>query len=154
MTASEYVVWVDGDPAAQGSKRLVRLKDGRSVMLENSKRVKPWRAAVADAAREQRVQPFQGDVIIHARVRFVRPQKHYRKDGSITLSALPRPGYADCDKLARAICDALAGIAYANDRQVAALAIEREWASAGSGPGACILIRPCPPKGGWNYIAP
>ena len=39
MTASEYVVWVDGDPAAQGSKRLVRLKDGRSVMLENSKRV-------------------------------------------------------------------------------------------------------------------
>jgi crossover junction endodeoxyribonuclease RusA len=151
---TETVLWVDGDPAAQGSKRLVRLKDGRTVMLENSKRVKPWRAAVADAAREAGMKPTTVDVMIHARVRFVRPKKHFRKDGSVSPGAPARPGYADCDKLARAICDALAGIAYVNDRQVAALAVEREWAAEGTGSGATILIRPCPGKGGWGYHHP
>lgn len=150
MTA--WVVEVDGDPAAQGSKRLVRLKNGRSVMLEQSKRVKPWRAAVADAARAAGVQQQQGDVLVVARVRFVRPQSHYRADGTIRSSAPARPGYADCDKLARAIGDALAGIAYANDRQVAAMSIERVWADPGRGPGATITIQPCPPNGGWDYI--
>lgn len=151
---SGTVLWVDGDPAAQGSKRLVRLKTGRTIMLENSKRVKPWRAAVAEAARAANLKPVTTDVLIHARVRFVRPQSHYRPDGSIKPRSPDRPGYADCDKLARAICDALAGIAYANDRQVAALAIEREWAVEGTGSGAAILIKPCPGKGGWGYIAP
>lgn len=150
----KYFVWVDGDPAAQGSKRLVRLKNGRSVMLEQSKRVKPWRAAVADAARAANVQPLHGDVMIVARVRFVRPSGHYRKDGTVRDSAPARPGYADCDKLARAIGDALAGIAYANDRQVAAIALDRVWADEGVGPGASIMIQPCPPQGGWDYIAP
>lgn len=154
MRPEGYMVWVDGDPAAQGSKRLVRLKNGRSVMLENSKRVKPWRTAVAEAAREWKVQPYVGDVMLHVRVRFVRPQKHYRKDGTITPGAPARPGYADCDKLARAICDALAGIAYANDRQVAAIALEREWSPEGMGSGAIIRIVPCPAKGGWAYEHP
>jgi hypothetical protein len=53
--------------------------------------------------------------------------------------------------LARAICDALAGIAYRNDRQVALLAVERVWASPGEGPGATIGIAPAPAAGVWTY---
>lgn len=41
-----FVVY--GDPAPQGSKRHV----GRGVMIESSKKVKPWREAVVFAARE------------------------------------------------------------------------------------------------------
>lgn len=152
MTDRPVVVWVDGDPAAQGSKRLVRTKAGRTIMLENSRKVKPWRAAVADAAREARCPCFMGDVAIYAVVRFVRPKSHYRKDGSIKAGHAARPGYADCDKLARAICDGLAGIAYPNDRQVAVLAIERVWAAAGTGPGAVIGIGPAPESGRFEYL--
>lgn len=133
--------FVHGDPAAQGSKRLVRLRgSGRTIMLEQSRKVKPWRAAVAEAARAAGVQPFVGDVALVASVQFVRPAGQLRKDGTVKPFAPARPGYADCDKLARAICDGLAGVAYMNDRQVADLAIQRVWAPAGEGPGAWLTI--------------
>ena len=44
-----------GDPAPQGSKSHV----GNGVMIESSKRVKPWRRQVAAAARDGNVQAFQ-----------------------------------------------------------------------------------------------
>jgi hypothetical protein len=145
------VIWVDGDPAAQGSKKLVRLKTGRTIMLENSRKVKPWRAAVADAAREANCPMHMGDVAVYAVVRFVRPKSHYKADGTLRTGRQARPGYADCDKLARAICDGLAGIAYPNDRQVAILAIERVWANPGTGSGAIIQIGPAPAAGKFEY---
>jgi crossover junction endodeoxyribonuclease RusA len=134
--------FVPGNAAAQGSKRLVRLRNGRTVMLEQSRKVKPWRAAVAAAAAEAGCKPLTGDVALVASVQFVRPVGQLRKDGTVKGSAPARPGYADCDKLARAICDGLAGIAYTNDRQVAELAIQRVWAPSGEGPGAWLTICP------------
>jgi Holliday junction resolvase RusA-like endonuclease len=38
--------WIDGEPAPQGSKTGF-IKNGRVVMVEASKKVKPWREAVA-----------------------------------------------------------------------------------------------------------
>lgn len=137
--------FVAGDPAAQGSKRLVRLRNGRTVMLEQSKKVKPWRSAVAGETRAAGVSMMTGDVTLIACVQFVRPASHYRKDGTVKPSAPARPGYADCDKLARAICDGLTGIAYVDDRQVAFLSVERVWAPAGEGPGAWLEIGPLGP---------
>ena len=136
--------FVPGDPAAQGSKRLVRLRNGRTVMLEQSRKVKPWRAMIGECARAAGVEPLTADVRLDINVLFVRPASHYRKGalGLVKPSAPARPGYADCDKLARAICDGLAGVAYANDRQVAQLFIERSWAQAGGSPGAWITIGP------------
>ncbi len=152
MEPSEaWSIDVGGDPATQGSKRLVRLRTGRSVMIEQSARVKPWRSTVADAARAAGVTVLDGDVAIHVVARWLRPASHFRKDGRIRPSAPSRPGRGDCDKLARAICDALAGIAYRNDRQVALLAVERVWASPGEGPGATIGIAPAPAAGVWTY---
>jgi|LakMenEpi03Aug12_release.lakeMendotaPanAssembly.Ray.scaffolds.fasta_scaffold311522_2 crossover junction endodeoxyribonuclease RusA len=144
-------IYVSGDPAAQGSKRLVSTKSGRTIMLESSKRLRPWRSAVADAAREFRCPTFEGDVAMRVRVRFVRPQSHFRKDGTLRASAAARPGKADCDKLLRGICDALTGIAYHDDRQVASVAIERVWCSVGQESGATIHVCPCPADGGWVY---
>jgi Holliday junction resolvase RusA-like endonuclease len=73
-------------------------------------------------------------------VLFARPASHYNKSG-IKPSAPARPGYIDVDKAGRAVLDALAGIAYRNDRQVAALSIERAWVNAARrGPGAVIEI--------------
>jgi crossover junction endodeoxyribonuclease RusA len=145
------VFFVDGDPAAQGSKRLVSLRNGRTVMIENSKKVKPWRASVAAAARAHGCPLREGDVCVIAKFRFVRPRSHFGRSGSIRASAPARPGYADCDKLARAICDALSGIAYRDDRQVACIAVEREWADDGLGSGATIVVADAPKSGIWSY---
>ena len=40
--------WVDGLPAAQGSKKHV----GRGIMVEANKNLPAWRKAIAAAARE------------------------------------------------------------------------------------------------------
>lgn len=135
---------VHGDPAAQGSKRIVRLRSGRSVMLEQSTKLRPWRAAVAEAAQEARCGIREGDVSIRAVVFFVRPVSHFNAKGVLKLSSPIRPGYIDVDKAARAILDALAGIAYHNDRQVSVLTVERMWAPDGMGSGAVIQITDAP----------
>jgi Holliday junction resolvase RusA-like endonuclease len=129
-----------GIPAPQGSKRLVRLRTGRVMMLEDSKRVMPWRAVVAAAAAAARMPLHEGNVEVRIVARWVRPVTHLGKDGSVKRSSPPRPGYADCDKLARAVCDALAGIAYRNDRQVVQLSVERRWCETGQAPGALISV--------------
>jgi len=121
-------------------------------MIEQSQRTKPWRVTVSDAAVAAGVTPLEGDVALHIVTRFLRPASHYRKDGSVRASAPPRPGRGDCDKLARAICDALAGVAYRNDRQVAVLAVERVWCRPGDRPGAVIGIASSPEAGMWAYL--
>lgn len=40
-----------GQPAPQGSKKYVGLRAGRAILIESSKGVGPWRAAVEAAAR-------------------------------------------------------------------------------------------------------
>lgn len=48
----KLTITVLGLPAPQGSKKFVGLsKAGRGLMVESSKKVKPWRKAVEDAAR-------------------------------------------------------------------------------------------------------
>jgi len=143
--------FVHGLPATQGSKRLVRLRNGRSVMIESSKHLGEWRQSIAVMARGAEVPLHEVDVLVSIQAIYLRPESHFKRDGSLRSSAAPRPGYADCDKLARAVCDALAGIAYRNDRQVALLAVERMWADDEARPGAYISIAPAPPVGVWGY---
>jgi crossover junction endodeoxyribonuclease RusA len=59
----EFVVY--GHPAPQGSKRAVgRRRNGSTIMIEMSKKVKPWRAAVAEAAMALGVPMIQNPVIL------------------------------------------------------------------------------------------
>lgn len=43
---------VHGDPAPQGSKKFVGMRGGHGILVESSKRVKPWRQDVVAAAKE------------------------------------------------------------------------------------------------------
>lgn len=57
---------VYGSPAPQGSKKFVgRTKEGRGIMVESSKRVKPWRDDVKAAGIEARngAAPMEGPLI-------------------------------------------------------------------------------------------
>lgn len=76
MTAARAVVLfhVFGSPAPQGSKRFLGVHGGRGVMVESSKRVKPWRDDVKSAAEKARdgAPPLDGPLV--ARMVFTLPK--------------------------------------------------------------------------------
>jgi Holliday junction resolvase RusA-like endonuclease len=102
---SRIIVIVHGSPAPQGSKKFVGLakSTGRGILVESSKKVKPWRQDVKAAAR------------VHA-------EGHPPLDGNLRVRmvfTLPKPASApkrrrtwpnkkpDVSKLARSTEDAL-----------------------------------------------
>ena len=91
-------ITVYGTPAPQGSKRHV----GRGIMIESSKKVKPWREAVVWAVREIRKckKPISGPVLVSVSFYFQRPKSLPRR---IVWHA-KRP---DLDKLVRSTFDGI-----------------------------------------------
>jgi len=154
---TELVITVYGIPAPQGSKRHV----GNGVMVESSKKVKPWREDVRAAA----LQAYANDqgIVLHTRTQPIRvditftlprPKGHYRTGRNAHLLRDNAPQWPatkpDIDKLARSTLDALgsAGI-YHDDAQVARLYVTKEyplqaaWEKKGDAldrPGALIRI--------------
>lgn len=113
---------VPGAAAPQGSKRAIRLRNGRVALVESSARVKPYRAVVALAAREAWSQPpVTGAVTVRLDFTFARPKSHFTAKGAIRSGAPHFPGKPDIDKLCRAVLDALTGVVYADDAQVQTL---------------------------------
>lgn len=85
---------VDGLPAPQGSKRHI----GNGRMIEASKKVGPWRAAVLEAVAPLSFEPFSGSVGIEI-VFWLEKPKSVKRD----LPTVP----PDLDKLVRGLFDAL-----------------------------------------------
>jgi crossover junction endodeoxyribonuclease RusA len=144
---SNFSVIVYGTAAPQGSKRHV----GNGVMLESSKRLRPWRQDVRFAALEKRppdwdmTTPMRLDLIFW----FARPASHYGTKNGITYlksNAPVQPVSArlgDIDKLSRAVLDALTGVAYLDDRQVIRLyATKRYLTKQDASPLTNIFIAP------------
>lgn len=141
MTSVNVVV--HGIPAPQGSKRHV----GNGVMIENSKKLGPWREAVrAETARQRNGVTFGHGTPVKVVVMFFlpRPAGHYGNGrNALTLRpSAPRMPAArpDIDKLSRAVLDALtAGGAYADDGQVAALHVAKFYADDNE-PGCYVVV--------------
>jgi Holliday junction resolvase RusA-like endonuclease len=144
----EICFTVHGVPAPQGSKRHV----GNGVMVESSKRVKPWRQDVQAAAEEALLGSvpyltlWDGPVAVEITFRFARPKGHYRtgRNAHILREAAPqhpnvRP---DIDKTTRAVLDALktAG-ALKDDAQVTDLHAVKRYCRRDQILGAIITIR-------------
>lgn len=129
---------VAGVPATKGSLRPIRTREGKTRLIPQLKRSKPWQDAVAWAAKAamQSREPYAGPVLVAARFIFARPKK--------TNLAVPAP---DLDKLLRAVFDAMTGIAYNDDRQVATLVgTGKQWADGGEEPGVEIVVMPLDEK--------
>ncbi|MFJ8345106.1 RusA family crossover junction endodeoxyribonuclease [Streptomyces sp. NPDC094153] len=114
---------VYGLPAPQGSKRHV----GNGVMIESSKKVKPWRQDVKQAALDTVQQmpgwtPLDGPLVASMVFTFARPKGHYRTGRNAHLlrdSAPARPhGMPDLSKILRSTEDALKGVVWADDARV------------------------------------
>lgn len=132
---------VKGAPAPQGSKTAFNQKGtGKAMMKESSKKLKPWRTDVKEAAEAEIAArgwtPLDGPVDVQFFFRFNRPK-------SVSYAKRPLPTvYPDFDKLARSTCDALkaAGV-YRDDCLIVDGHIKKRYASSEETAGCMILVR-------------
>ena len=130
---------VIGQPAPQGSKRAV----ARGVMIESSRAVKPWRAAVA-AATAARMHTHHhpgwptGPVTVTVTFFLPRPTSLPKR----VAWPAKRP---DLDKFIRATLDGLteSGI-WHDDAQVVTIHARKRYAAPGQPLGAYIAVHPGP----------
>ena len=145
---NDIFIPVIGIPAPQGSKRHV----GHGIMIENSKRVKPWRQDVKEAA----LNHYQGEVIdqaveVEIIFIFVRPKSHFgtgKNSRKLKPSApvfVTSKGIGDIDKLQRSTYDALSESSGGNVLKDDSLIVQnrnsKRYCVAGENPGAKIIIR-------------
>jgi crossover junction endodeoxyribonuclease RusA len=105
-----FSIFIPGEAAPQGSKRHV----GKGVMVESSKRVRPWRDLIVTMCLERTRAGdagFVGPVDVWLTFRFDRPKHHYGTGRNKNLLKPAAPTYprtgGDLDKLMRAVADAL-----------------------------------------------
>ena len=140
------MIRIYGDPAPQGSKSAF-VRGGRAVMVESSKKVKPWRDAVAAAVLRSNT-PMLSDAVI-ARVTFLlkRPKSHFgtrkgqpylRPDAPVFVPTTP-----DLDKLLRSTFDGMTDSGMiADDRQVVIVHAQKRYCRPGEAPGALVHVEP------------
>jgi crossover junction endodeoxyribonuclease RusA len=138
LGAQEVFFRVEGmEPAPQGSKRHL----GNGVMVENCKRVKPWRLLVADAAVRAGASMLRGPVAMSAVFLFARPMGHYRKDGSLKPSAPEHHAVKpDGSKLIRSTEDALSRLVFEDDSRIVTGMWHKRYCVGQERPGAIITI--------------
>ena len=119
MGRISFVVYSRAAP--QGSKRYI----GNGVMIESSKRVKPFRADVRKAAESAALPPdwpMAAPMRVGMRFHFARPKSHFKGNGVALSKSAPEEatshGLGDLEKLARSVNDALSGVLFHDDRQV------------------------------------
>ena len=116
--------FVEGEPAPQGSKNGF-VKNGRVVMVESSKKVKPWREAVTEQTARylsyNTLNPITTPVEIALVFLLPRPKTVSRKWPSV------KP---DLDKLIRSTFDGLTtGGLYTDDALVIAVSASKQYAT-------------------------
>ena len=129
-----------GKPAPQGSKRSL----GGRVMIESSKRCKPWRQDVRHAALDLTPEAWRAPLPMKVEVAFLfnRPKADYRVNGEQKPTAphhlTKRVG--DVDKLCRVLLDAMTGVVFNDDCQVVTLIANRRFCLSHERPSAIITV--------------
>ena len=135
-------VFIPGHPKAQGSKRAFS-HGGKTVMVEMSKDLKPWRQAIATRFSEAREDvQLVGPIGVRVVFFFNRPASHYgsgRNAGFVKNSAPRwRDAAPDLDKLQRALFDGLvmSGV-IRDDRYIVSVHADKVYGD----PGVLVEVR-------------
>ncbi|WP_063017167.1 MULTISPECIES: RusA family crossover junction endodeoxyribonuclease [Nocardia] len=127
-------LFVSGQPAPQGSKDYKgRNARGKAILVESAAGLPDWRARIAWTAHERGWRPTGGPFA--ADLVFVMPRP--KGTPAATPAAVKRP---DADKLARAVLDALTGVAWADDSQVVDLRSRKRLAEPGEATGVHMTL--------------
>jgi len=113
---------VYGVAAPAGSKRgFYNQKAKRVIVTDDNAKSRPWKAQITDAAIQAMngAPLLEGPLMLGVEFYMPRPKGHYGKRG-LRPSAPPIPTVKpDLLKLTRAVEDALTGICYRDDAQIA-----------------------------------
>ena len=113
-----------GHPEPGGSKRAVGIPGGRAKVIDDNRKVMPWRVSVAAAAQTAMLDTplLTGPLCVAFTFYVQRPQGHFgtgRNAGTVKGSAPRRPvTRPDVTKLIRAVEDACTSIVWRDDSQI------------------------------------
>jgi Holliday junction resolvase RusA-like endonuclease len=116
---------VDGEPVAQPRHRIAARGRYAKAYIPRDHAIHGWKWAIEEAAREQAERggwvPVKGEPLaVVMRFYFKQPKSNRSRHH------VQRP---DLDNLAKAVLDALHGIAFLDDACVVGLRLQKEWAS-------------------------
>jgi Holliday junction resolvase RusA-like endonuclease len=141
---------IEHKPSPKGSLKPTGRRGQRVRLVEQVKGSKPFRVAVAEAARlavaGREGYPLVGPVEVHLVCAFVKPPSYPKRRRCWPITR----GTGDMDKLERNVLDALtdAGVV-GDDSQVCRLVGDKDYAGYGvassfAGAGAWVMVRPHP----------
>jgi Holliday junction resolvase RusA-like endonuclease len=125
--------------------RAINLKGMKfPVVTDSNRSVKSWSQLVAQAANDAiNALPPGARTVIDGPVRLTvafympRPKKFHKR--GVPVACLTTP---DWDKLARAVSDALAAVAYHDDKQIVEAVIGKFYAAIDDAPHADVRVEP------------
>ena len=130
---------VIGEAKPKGSARGFAV--GRRVVITNDcAAAKPWQQQVhwtaREAVQEAGLQPWAGPVYVMIAFVLPRPLRLGKK-----RSGVPHGNRPDLDKLTRTALDALTGVCFLDDGQVARLHVTKRYADPAEPAGATITVQ-------------
>lgn len=136
---------VYGVAQPKGNLRALQLRGMKfPIVTESNKSVKSWSQLVAQAASDaiNAMPPGERGVIegaVRLTVAFYlpRPQKYHKR--GVPVACLTAP---DLDKLTRAVGDALAEVAYYDDKQIVEAVLGKFYADVDDVPHADVRVEP------------
>lgn len=136
---------VSGLPSPGGSKSAFQNKyTGKIVVVcAGGKKTKKWRTVVAEMARLAMIKRsfFQPPIGLAIDFRMPRPKNHYKKDGSLkTNSNLFHTVRPDSTKLLRSTEDAMTGIVWKDDAEIAEQYVTKTYSNSNNDIGARIVV--------------
>jgi Holliday junction resolvase len=131
QTKSETVTFVvPGEPVPQPRARVSTRGGFARAYVPRQHPVHAYREGIAVTAKAAGSTITKEAVSVTILALFARPKSHLNKSGlKKTAPLLPRE---DVDNLAKAVLDALTGVAWHDDKQVASLQIVKAYGTAGA----------------------
>lgn len=145
----ELSFFVHGVPMPKGSLcSFISPRTNKIVTLHGTKESRPrfatWNADIKAAALTA-LRPCGWSLVVdkpvevYATFFMPRPKSHYRKNGELNTNAVKwHAKKPDCDKLVRTLLDAIAGIAFYDDNQVAVIRADKMYDDE---PGMHVTVR-------------
>lgn len=148
-----FTFFVPGIPKPGGSKRAFVIPGtNRASITDANDKSKDWKTSVSQTAVDHGVTPLSGPLELSIDFIFPRLKGHYGTGKNIDVVKATAPHRhtvkPDATKLTRSTEDALTGIAWRDDAQVAVQIISKWYAEQGETPGARITIERLEPSNG------
>lgn len=139
-SAKAFVVWAHVLEAVDRFRKSGKRITPRAFITNDNPNAKAWQETVMDAALEARRggpllagELMAGALVVDLVFHLARPLKIR----SSIVSHTTRP---DVDKLARCVLDGLTGVVYADDGQVVAVRLSKQYAPIDGAPGVTITV--------------